>query len=129
MRDLVSETSPVDSSALIAQLKALAEPNRLRIVQVLMQGVHCNCEIVALLDLAPNLISHHVRVLREAGLVEVERDEVDGRWIYYELNKEALDALLRTLGASFDPALIKDRQPAFGPRSCPTRFEESRKAA
>ena len=129
MSESPTETSPADSATLVAQLKALAEPNRLRIVQVLMQGVHCNCEIVALLGLAPNLISHHVRVLREAGLVEVERDEVDGRWIYYDLNREALDTLLRTLDDSFDPALIKDRQPVFGPRSCPTRFEENRKAA
>jgi ArsR family transcriptional regulator, arsenate/arsenite/antimonite-responsive transcriptional repressor len=42
-----------------------------------MEGVHCNCELGEALDMAPNLISHHLSVLRKAGLVEVERDAFD----------------------------------------------------
>ncbi len=71
------------SDNILARLKALAEANRLRIFDRLMQGDSCNCELGAALDLAPNLLSHHLRVLGTAGLVASRRDRVDGRWIYY----------------------------------------------
>ena len=51
--------------------------------------------------MAPNLISHHLRVLREAGLVDVERDALDARWMYYSINRQALEAAQSRLGALF----------------------------
>jgi ArsR family transcriptional regulator len=108
---------------LARQLKVLGEPNRLRIVQLLREGVQCNCELVDALDMAPNLISHHLRILREAGLVRVERDAVDARWIYYSLDPVALEQLAATFGAFFDPARIKDRHPACGPQGSPVQLE------
>jgi ArsR family transcriptional regulator len=71
-----------DLKWLASQLKVLAEPKRLRILHMVMEGVQCNCELGDALDMAPNLISHHLRVLREAGLVDVERDPDDARWVY-----------------------------------------------
>ena len=62
------EQSSTDLLALAGQLKVLAEPKRLHIVHMLMEGVQCNCELGDALEMAPNLISHHLRVLREAGL-------------------------------------------------------------
>ena len=73
-----------------AILKALSDQNRLRILDVLMQGISCNGELNDRLGLPPNLLSHHLRVLREAGLVTSRRDVIDGRWIYYEVDKEAV---------------------------------------
>jgi hypothetical protein len=66
------------------------------------------------MDMAPNLISHHLRVLREAGLVDVERDPEDARWVYYSLNREALEELKRTFGLFFDPLRIKPRRQTCG---------------
>ena len=86
---------PTDLRPLADQLKVLGEPKRLRILHMLMEGVQCNCELGDALDMAPNLISHHLRVLREAGLVDVERDPDDARWVYYSLNREALEELNR----------------------------------
>jgi len=63
-------------------LKVIAEPKRLEILSLLLEGTHCNCEMGEKLSMAPNLISHHLRVLSEAGLIETERDDVDARWIY-----------------------------------------------
>ena len=71
-------------------LKALSEPNRLRIFATLMNGDSCNCELQETLGLAPNLLSHHLRVLREVGLVSSRRDTIDGRWIYYAVEQEAV---------------------------------------
>ncbi len=102
---------------LAAWLKVLAETHRLQIFDLLMQGVQCNCELGEQLQLAPNLISHHLSVLRQAGLVDMERDQVDGRWVYYSVNQAALQALNATFGAFFDPARMQPRQPACGPQS------------
>jgi ArsR family transcriptional regulator len=108
--------SPTNLKILADRLKVLAEPNRLLIFHFLMEGVQCNCELGDGLQIAPNLISHHLRVLREAGLVDVERDAVDARWIYYSINRQALEELNQALGAFFDPQRIKPRRLTCGPQ-------------
>jgi ArsR family transcriptional regulator len=108
---------PTDLLALAGRLKVLAEPKRLRILHMLMEGVQCNCELGDALDMAPNLISHHLRVLREAGLVDVERDPDDARWVYYSLNREALNELNRNFGLFFDLSRIKPRRQTCGPQT------------
>ena len=106
-----------DLQQLAGWLKVLAEPRRLQILNLLMEGVQCNCELGDHLDMAPNLISHHLSVLRKAGLVEVERDALDARWVYYLVRREALDALNAAFGTFFDPARIKPRRAACGPQA------------
>mgnify|MGYP000499678266 CR=1 FL=1 len=108
---------PIDLPSLADQIKVLAEPKRLRILHMLMEGIQCNCVLGDALDMAPNLISHHLRVLREAGLVDVERDPDDARWVYYSLNREALDDLTRSFGLFFDPSRIKPRRRMCGPQT------------
>lgn len=109
--------STQQTDILASQFKALADPKRLRIVNLLIEGVQCNCELGDQLGMSKNLISHHLRVLREAGLVDIERDTVDGRWIYYSLNKAALRELGRSLEAFLDPERIKTRHPQCGPQA------------
>jgi ArsR family transcriptional regulator len=53
-----------------AVFKALSDPNRLRIFAELMAGDSCNCELKDNLGLAPNLLSHHLKMLEKAGLVD-----------------------------------------------------------
>ncbi len=98
-------------------LKILSDPNRLRIINLLMEGVQCNCEIGEALGIAPNLISHHLKVLRQAGLVDDERDSLDNRWVYYTINKEELEALRKAFATFFDPGRIQPRQPTCGPQA------------
>jgi ArsR family transcriptional regulator len=116
--------SPPDPAGLADRLKVLAEPRRLRILNLLMEGVQCNCELGDALEMAPNLISHHLSVLRQAGLVEVTRDAVDARWIYYSINRAALQDLNAVLGAFFDPARIRPRRPACGPQGTLVRVTD-----
>jgi ArsR family transcriptional regulator len=117
MLNYIPETDPssIDLNQLAKWLKVLAEPNRLLIFHQLMEGVQCNCELGDGLQMAPNLISHHLRVLREAGLVDVERDTVDARWIYYSINRKALNELNQALGVFFNPERIKPRRLTCGP--------------
>lgn len=81
----------VDTSTVLEQLdvasraevlKAVADPNRLDILDMLSREVRCNCHFQEHLDLAPNLLSYHLRVLREAGLIVGTRR---GRWVDYAL--------------------------------------------
>lgn len=116
--------SPLDPTRLAERLKVLAEPKRLHILNLLMEGVQCNCELGEALDMAPNLISHHLSVLRQAGLVDVTRDAVDARWIYYAINRAALQDLNAVLGAFFDPARIQPRRPACGPQGTLVRVSD-----
>lgn len=97
-------------------LKILSDPNRLAIFDLLMQGVQCNCEIGDRLKLPMNLISHHLKVLRDAGLVDAERDPADARWVYYSINKLALAQLHEQLDTFLDPRRIQPRSPTCGPR-------------
>jgi ArsR family transcriptional regulator len=101
--------------SLSEQLKVLAEPNRLKILDLLMQGVQCNCELGDNLQMAPNLISHHLRTLHRAGLVELERDANDARWVYYSVNREAIAKLQAALETFLDLNRIQPRSPACGP--------------
>jgi len=74
--------------------KALADPTRLRIVLLLRQRELCVCELMAILEMEQSRVSHHMRVLREAGLAE---DVREGRWIIYRLLPDVfpvLDGLL-----------------------------------
>jgi ArsR family transcriptional regulator len=108
----VGEQTPEE---VVALLKALADPNRLRIFDVLMQGDSCNCELNEKLGLPPNLLSHHLRVLRQAGLVRSRRDAVDARWIYYAVNKEAVARWQAWFNQFLDPARIEERVVLCGP--------------
>ena len=72
--------------------KALADPVRLQLVDVLREhaGKVCVCELVPLFDLSQPTVSHHLKVLRQAGLVQSERR---GLWAYYYVRPRALDEL------------------------------------
>ncbi len=104
-----------EETTLATQLKALADPKRLRILEMLMQGVHCNCEIAAQLDASLSLISHHLRVLREADLIQGEHAEADERWIYYTVDTETLTQLRAALMKRLDVSRIQPRRPNCGP--------------
>lgn len=78
--------------------KALGDPIRMQLVDVLRRhaGKVCVCELVPLFDLSQPTVSHHLKVLREAGLVGSERQ---GLWAYYYVNTEALEELSSWLAA------------------------------
>jgi ArsR family transcriptional regulator len=90
-------------------LKTLGEPNRLRIFAELMQGDTCNAELNEKLGLPSNLLSHHLRVLSDAGLVSSRRDRIDGRWIYYSVNRDAAARWQHWVSTFLDPARIRER--------------------
>lgn len=87
-------TTPVtaaDAERLAPMFKALGDPVRLRMASMIAaQPELCVCEITPAFDLSSATISHHLKTLREAGLVGSERR---GTYVYYWIEPEALDTL------------------------------------
>src|SRR5919202_2547457 len=79
-------------------LKALGDPTRLAIVALLARREHCVCDLMAVLHLPQSTCSHHLGVLKRAGLVRDRRDDRDARWAYYALVPAAAERLRTELG-------------------------------
>lgn len=98
---------PVDAvkaEAMAPVLGALADPVRLRIVSMLLtaaDGSVCGCELEEPLALSQPTVSHHLKVLREAGLVEGERR---GRWVHYRVVADRLEEIAAALAPAAVPA-------------------------
>ena len=91
------EERTLDADRIAALAKALAEPVRVRIVDVLRRHGEplCQCELQPLFDIQQSTLSHHVKKLAEAGLVVVERRH---KWAYYSVPDAALEELTAWLG-------------------------------
>ena len=72
--------------------KAAAEPCRLRIIKLLREGELCVCEIMTALSKPQSTTSHHLSILKEAGLVKERRD---GKWSYYRLADGAVNEMIK----------------------------------
>ena len=83
-----------DAEALASAFKALADPTRVAIVSRLAAGECCVCDLNEAFDLSQPTISHHLKVLRDAGLVESSRD---GTLAYYRLIPERVEQLSAAL--------------------------------
>jgi ArsR family transcriptional regulator, arsenate/arsenite/antimonite-responsive transcriptional repressor len=90
--------------ALAGQFKALSDPTRLSIVNSLANREECCvCEFQHL-GLSQPTISHHLKILREAGLIEVARKR--GTWTFYRLVPAAVESLAFALGGSAKPEMV-----------------------
>lgn len=72
-------------------MKALGDPNRFRIILMLLERPLCVCELLEVLDIAGGTLSNHLKILRTADLIDQQKD---GRWIEYFISPEAPPALL-----------------------------------
>jgi ArsR family transcriptional regulator len=80
----------VDDSKIVEQCRALGDPLRWAIVRELQGGTRCACVLAQVTEVSSTLLSHHLKVLREAGLVTARRR---GRWIDYTLTDDAFGDL------------------------------------
>jgi ArsR family transcriptional regulator len=96
-----------DAEALASAFKAIADPGRLRLLSFLAGkpgGEACVCHLVEPLGLAQPTVSHHLKVLTEAGLLERERR---GTWMFYRLVPERVEALRQALALPVPKAATK----------------------
>ena len=83
-------TGSITLEAIAARFRALGDPTRLRVVAELTLGTRCVCELRDRVEVSGPLLSHHLTVLRDAGLVTSERR---GRWVDYTLTRQGRDAV------------------------------------
>lgn len=81
-------------------LKAISDPKRLRIVNMLSCGELCACKIQEAFHITQPTLSHDMKVLMDAGIVVARRE---GKWIHYSLHRAALQRFYEELGALFTP--------------------------
>ncbi|MEA2349169.1 MAG: ArsR family transcriptional regulator, arsenate/arsenite/antimonite-responsive transcriptional [Thermoleophilaceae bacterium] len=86
------DVAPRDAERLAAVARALSDPIRVQLVDVLRKhaGRVCVCELVPLFDVSQPTLSHHLKKLRDAGIVGVERR---GLWAFYYVHPESLEEL------------------------------------
>ena len=90
------------AEALADRFKALSDPARVAIVnQLAGRGEVCTCNLTGFLGLSQPTVTHHLRVLREAGLIEIARRR--GTFSFYRLVPEAMEQLAFALGGSPAP--------------------------
>ncbi len=87
--ELAASSLSLDESVRVA--KALAHPTRLRILAMLGDGELCVCQLTAALKLAASTVSAHLAEMRNAGLLEEEKE---GRWVHYRVARQGAGARL-----------------------------------
>jgi ArsR family transcriptional regulator len=105
----ISESNPFGETG--AFFRLISHPTRLRIIQEIGQGEACVCHLEAQLGLRQAYLSQHLMALRDAGILDTERD---GRFIYYRLTDpkilDIIQAAVRYTGSS-KAAVISNQQP------------------
>jgi ArsR family transcriptional regulator len=92
------------AAASVSLLQAVADPVRWTVLQQLAHGPTCVCNLQEQVPIAANLLSYHLKVLREAALVTASRR---GRWIDYALADDALDRLQAALPGRLTPGHVR----------------------
>ena len=91
----------------IRVMKALSDPNRVRVVKLLQSGELCVCEIKEVLGLAQSTVSKHMKILEDAGLVERKRQ---GTWMIYSLADGSESAYAKTMLLNLNDWLDNDTE-------------------
>jgi ArsR family transcriptional regulator len=89
LKDLGAVADRNELRVLADLLKSVADETRLAILTMLHDGEMCVCEIMEALPVSQPAVSHHLRILRQAGLIN---DRRQGKWIFYSLDPEAVES-------------------------------------
>jgi ArsR family transcriptional regulator len=95
---LAAPLEPSEAAELATGFTALSDPVRLRVLSILAdapRGEVCVCDFIDPLGKSQPTISHHLKILSEAGLVQGDRR---GKWVWYSLNRDRLAALRAAIG-------------------------------
>ncbi|KUO77398.1 MAG: transcriptional regulator [Desulfosporosinus sp. BRH_c37] len=82
--------------------KALSDPNRLKIIEMLQSRERCACELLEEMNIVQSTLSHHMKILCDSGLVN---SRPCGKWMYYSLSKEVCETAKNLLN---EITMIKD---------------------
>ncbi len=89
LKDLEAVANRNELRVLANLVKSMADETRLAILTMLQDGEMCVCEIMEALPVSQPAVSHHLRILRQAGLIA---DRRQGKWIFYSLDPDAVES-------------------------------------
>ena len=84
---LLEQLKKINSKQFIGIMESLSDPIRINILELMMGGEICVCDIVKVTGLSQSKISYHIKILKDSGLIS---DRQEGRWVYYKLDFEVL---------------------------------------
>jgi len=84
---LLEQLKKINSEQFVGIMESLSDPIRINILELMMNGEICVCDIVKVTGLSQSKISYHIKILKDSGLVS---DRQEGRWVYYKLDLEVL---------------------------------------
>ena len=92
---MLEQLKKIDSDQFIGIMESLSDPIRVNIIELMMGGEICVCDIVKVTGLSQSKISYHIKILKDSGLIS---DRQEGRWVYYKLDLEVLSDIKNWMG-------------------------------
>ena len=99
--------------------KALGDNNRLKIIELLVAGERCVCELQPVVDCAPSTLSHHLKILEQVGVISSQKR---GKWRYYHLCPTFVTEFLQANLALFLPKSEQENDGRGKPHGCTTKL-------
>ena len=92
---MLEQLKKINSAQFVVIMESLSDPIRLNILELMMNGEICVCDIVKVTGLSQSKISYHIKILKDSGLIS---DRQEGRWVYYKLDLEILSDIQNWMG-------------------------------
>ena len=103
--------------------KALSDPNRLQIIQMITQEESCACKLLAFFNITQPTLSHHMRILSDCNLVHIRKD---GKWSHYSMNLKTLSDYTDFVNQIYQASLTAKSDGVFTKNECyePNKTEQ-----
>ena len=92
---MLEQLKKINSEQFVGIMESLSDPIRINILELMMNGEICVCDIVKITGLSQSKISYHIKILKDSGLIS---DRQEGRWVYYKLDLEVLSDIQNWIG-------------------------------
>ena len=92
---MLEQLKKINSAQFVGIMESLSDPIRINILELMMNGEICVCDIVKVTGLSQSKISYHIKILKDSGLIS---DRQEGRWVYYKLDLEILSDIQNWMG-------------------------------
>ena len=96
---MLEQLKKINSEQFVGVMESLSDPIRINILELMMNGEICVCDIVKVTGLSQSKISYHIKILKDSGLI---CDRQEGRWVYYKLDSEVLSDIQNWIGKLID---------------------------
>ena len=92
---MLEQLKKINSEQFVGIMESLSDPIRVNILELMINGEICVCDIVKATGMSQSKISYHIKILKDSGLIS---DRQEGRWVYYKLDLEVLSEIKNWLG-------------------------------